>query len=98
MGTTQVDTATQILDAAERLVQERGVNGFSYAGGARGLRGTEAALRCHFPRGPGVTTAALHSHFPGKPELGEALIGRYARRFGEALAAVDARDIDAADK
>jgi TetR/AcrR family transcriptional regulator, transcriptional repressor for nem operon len=83
MGTTQVDTATQILDAAERLVQERGFNGFSYADVAREL---------------GVTKAALHYHFPGKAELGEALIERYARRFGEALAAVDARDIDAADK
>ena len=83
MGTTQVDTATQILDAAERLVQERGFNGFSYADVAREL---------------GVTKAALHYHFPGKAELGDALIERYARRFGEALVAVDARDIDAADK
>jgi TetR/AcrR family transcriptional repressor of nem operon len=83
MGTTQVDTATQILDAAERLVQERGFNGFSYADVAREL---------------GVTKAALHYHFPGKAELGDALIERYARRFGEALVAVDERDIDAADK
>jgi TetR/AcrR family transcriptional repressor of nem operon len=83
MGTTQVDTATQILDVAERLVQERGFNGFSYADVAKEL---------------GITKAALHYHFPGKAELGEALIERYARRFGEALVAVDARDIDAADK
>jgi len=83
MGTTQVDTATQILDVAERLVQERGFNGFSYADVAREL---------------GVTKAALHYHFSGKAELGEALIERYARRFGEALVAVDGRDIDAADK
>jgi TetR/AcrR family transcriptional regulator, transcriptional repressor for nem operon len=83
MGTTQVDTATQILDVAERLVQERGFNGFSYADVAREL---------------GVTKAALHYHFPGKAELGDALIERYARRFGEALVAVDARDIDASDK
>jgi TetR/AcrR family transcriptional repressor of nem operon len=45
-----------------------------------------------------ITKAALHYHFPGKAELGEALIERYARRFGEALVAVDARDIHAADK
>jgi TetR/AcrR family transcriptional repressor of nem operon len=83
MGTTQVDTATQILDAAERLVQERGFNGFSYADVAQEL---------------GVTKAALHYHFPGKAELGDALIERYAKRFGEALVSVDARDIDAADK
>jgi TetR/AcrR family transcriptional regulator, transcriptional repressor for nem operon len=83
MGTTQVDTATQILDVAERLVQERGFNGFSYADVAKELA---------------ITKAALHYHFPGKAELGEALIERYARRFGAALVAVDARDIDAADK
>jgi TetR/AcrR family transcriptional regulator, transcriptional repressor for nem operon len=83
MGTTQVDTATQILDVAERLVQERGFNGFSYADVAKEL---------------GITKAALHYHFPGKAELGEALIERYTKRFGEALVAVDARDTDAADK
>jgi TetR/AcrR family transcriptional regulator, transcriptional repressor for nem operon len=83
MGTTQVDTPTQILDVAERLVQERGFNGFSYADVAKEL---------------GVTKAALHYHFPGKAELGEALIERYARRFGEALVAVNERDIDPADK
>ena len=83
MGTTQVDTATQILDVAERLVQERGFNGFSYADVAKEL---------------GITKAALHYHFPGKAELGEALIERYARRFGKALVALDERDIDAPDK
>jgi TetR/AcrR family transcriptional repressor of nem operon len=83
MGTTEVDTATQILDVAERLVQERGFNGFSYADVAKEL---------------GITKAALHYHFPGKAELGEALVERYSRRFGEALVAVNARDIDAADK
>src|SRR4029450_413955 len=57
--------------------------GFSYADVAQEL---------------GVTKAALHYHFPGKAELGDALIERYAKRFGEALVSVDARDIDAADK
>jgi TetR/AcrR family transcriptional regulator, transcriptional repressor for nem operon len=79
MGSTQVDTATQVLDVAERLVQERGYNGFSYADVAREL---------------GVSTAALHYHFPGKAELGEALIERYATRFAAALAGLDDRDLD----
>jgi TetR/AcrR family transcriptional repressor of nem operon len=83
MGATQVDTATQILDAAERLVQERGFNGFSYADVAKEL---------------GVTKAALHYHYPGKAELGDALIERYARRFGEALLAVDEEETDAEAK
>jgi len=79
MGSTQVDTATQVLDVAERLVQERGYNGFSYADVAREL---------------GVSTAALHYHFPGKAELGEALIERYATRFAAALAGLDDRGLD----
>jgi len=67
-------TATQILDVAERLVQERGFNGFSYADVAREL---------------GVTKAALHYHFASKAELGDALIERYAERFLDALSEVD---------
>ena len=72
----RVDTATQILDVAERLVQVRGFNGFSYADVAAELK---------------ITKAALHYHFAGKAELGEALVARYAARFAEALAKVAAR-------
>jgi len=68
------DTATQILDVAERLVQIRGFNAFSYADVAGEL---------------GLTNAALHYHFPSKAELGEALIARYAIRFMGALAGID---------
>jgi TetR/AcrR family transcriptional repressor of nem operon len=68
-------TAGRILDVAERLVQSRGFNGFSYADVADEL---------------GVTKASLHYHFPGKAELGEALITRYASRFAEALRQIDA--------
>jgi TetR/AcrR family transcriptional repressor of nem operon len=77
------DTGAQILDAAERLVQERGFNGFSYADVAREL---------------GVTKAALHYHFSSKAELGDALIDRYAERFLAALAAVDEDGSDALAK
>jgi TetR/AcrR family transcriptional repressor of nem operon len=59
---------------AERLVQVRGFNGFSYADVAAELT---------------LTKASLHYHFPGKAELGEALIARYAERFAEALAAIN---------
>ena len=69
------DTATRILDVAERLVQVRGFNGFSYADVASEL---------------GITKASLHYHFAGKAELGEALIERYATRFADALDAIDA--------
>ena len=77
------DTAARILDSAERLVQSRGFNGFSYADVAAEL---------------GVTKASLHYHFPGKAELGEALIGRYAARFAEALEEIDAGGGDAPAK
>jgi TetR/AcrR family transcriptional repressor of nem operon len=67
-------TAARALDAAERLVQVRGFNAFSYADVSREL---------------GLTTAALHYHFAGKAELGEALLLRYRQRFNEALEAID---------
>jgi TetR/AcrR family transcriptional regulator, transcriptional repressor for nem operon len=78
--TSGVDTATLILDVAERLVQTRGFNGFSYADVASELQ---------------ITTAALHYHFAGKAELGEALITRYADRFSDALALIEERTDDA---
>ena len=73
-GRGDVDTATRILDVAERLAQMRGFNGFSYADIAAEVE---------------ITKAALHYHFATKADLGEALIGRYAARFGEALAAIN---------
>src|SRR6202142_427034 len=73
---TQVPAGTsqRILDVAERLVQDRGYNGFSYADIAGEL---------------GVTKASLHYHFATKAELGEALIERYSARFTEALERID---------
>ena len=70
-------TAERVLDIAERLVQVRGFNNFSYADIATEL---------------GVTKASLHYHFPGKAELGQALITRYSERFSEALDQID-RDL-----
>ena len=73
---TESGTDAAILDAAERLVQVRGFNGFSYADIAQELS---------------VTKASLHYHFPGKADLGQALIDRYAERFALALDAIEAR-------
>jgi TetR/AcrR family transcriptional regulator, transcriptional repressor for nem operon len=67
-------TAEKVLDSAERLVQTRGFNGFSYADIAAEL---------------GLTTASLHYHFPGKAELGLALLTRYGERFNAALDRID---------
>jgi len=77
------DTAVRILDSAERLVQSRGFNAFSYADIAAQL---------------GITKASLHYHFPGKAELGLAIIVRYAARFAEALKQIDAVGGDALAK
>jgi TetR/AcrR family transcriptional repressor of nem operon len=76
-------TASQILDVAERLVQERGFNGFSYGDVAGEL---------------GITRAALHYHFASKAELGDALIDRYARRFLDALENMGGEGREAPDK
>jgi TetR/AcrR family transcriptional repressor of nem operon len=76
-------TATRILDSAERLVQSRGFNGFSYADVAAEL---------------GITKASLHYHFAGKAELGQALVERYAGRFASALDEIDAAGGDAPAK
>jgi TetR/AcrR family transcriptional repressor of nem operon len=73
----QPRTAERILDIAERLVQLRGFNNFSYADIAGEL---------------GITKASLHYHFPGKAELGQALVERYSERFSSALDQID-RDI-----
>jgi TetR/AcrR family transcriptional repressor of nem operon len=72
-------TRSRILDVAERLVQTRGFNGFSYADIAEEL---------------GITKAALHYHFASKAALGQALIERYAARFAASLAAIDEREAD----
>jgi TetR/AcrR family transcriptional regulator, transcriptional repressor for nem operon len=71
---TRPDTSGKILDLAERLVQMRGFNGFSYADIAGSLK---------------MTKASLHYHFPAKAELGRRLIGRYEKNFLTALAEID---------
>ena len=70
-GPDDTGTAVRILDVAERLVQVRGFNGFSYADIAAELQ---------------ITKAALHYHFASKAALGEALIARYANHSMGALA------------
>ena len=82
-ASSEPGTRGRILDAAERLVQSRGFNGFSYADVASEL---------------GVTKAGLHYHFPSKAELGEALIARYTARFVAALGQIDADGLAPAAK
>jgi TetR/AcrR family transcriptional repressor of nem operon len=76
-------TAVRILDTAERLVQTRGFNGFSYADIATKLA---------------ITKASLHYHFPTKAALGRALIARYHEAFAGALAEIDAETEEPCEK
>ena len=76
-------TSQRILDVAERLVQTRGFNGFSYADIASALT---------------VTKASLHYHFPTKAALGKQLIERYEKTFLLALGEIDRSSADAREK
>jgi TetR/AcrR family transcriptional repressor of nem operon len=82
-STATADTAQRILDIAERLVQTRGFNGFSYADIASALT---------------LTKASLHYHFPTKAELGTRLIARYEAGFLAALDEIDRTTPDARDR
>ncbi len=77
--TTQVadSTAERILDIAQRLVQSRGFNGFSYADIAEEI---------------GIRKASIHHHFPGKEDLGRRLLERYQEAFQACLREIDGRE------
>jgi TetR/AcrR family transcriptional repressor of nem operon len=77
------DTPQRILDIAERLVQTRGYNGFSYADIAEAMH---------------VTKASLHYHFPAKSDLGKRLIERYESNFLAALARIEGQTDDVREK
>lgn len=70
-----METRDAILDSAQRLVQQRGYNGFSYADIADEV---------------GIRKASLHHHFPTKAELGLALVARYTTEFLAALDEIEA--------
>ncbi|MGH8252846.1 MAG: TetR/AcrR family transcriptional regulator [Steroidobacteraceae bacterium] len=68
-------TPDRILDVAQRLMQKRGYNGFSYADVAGEI---------------GISKASLHHHFSTKAALGAAIIERYAGQTRDALAGIAA--------
>jgi len=67
------ETAEQILDLAEGLIQTRGYSAFSYQDIADDL---------------GIRKASIHYHFPSKTDLGIAVVDRYIARFDTALAEI----------
>ncbi len=77
------NTVDRILDEAEKLVQVRGFNAFSYADISKAV---------------GIQKASLHHHFATKTDLGVALVARYRRVFGGALATIESREADAVEQ
>lgn len=65
-----MDTKDKILESAQRLIQQRGMNGFSYADIADEV---------------GVRKASLHHHFATKTDLVEHLLARYQQQLQEYL-------------
>lgn len=70
-----MDMREQILTSAQRLVQQRGFNGFSYADIADEV---------------GIRKASLHHHFPTKTDLGLALIDGYTAQLESGLHHINA--------
>ena len=68
------NTADKILDIAEKLVQVRGFNAFSYADISQVLK---------------IQKASLHHHFVTKSALGQALITRYRKNFQAELKLIE---------
>ena len=67
-------TRTQIMQHAQRLVQERGYNGFSY-------RDISALI--------GIKTSSIHYYFPQKEDLLLAVVQQYHARWQAAVHAID---------
>lgn len=78
-----METREQILASAQRLVQARGFNGFSYADISKEV---------------GIRKASLHHHFPTKTDLGVALINMYAAMLEGALLKIGASSASADKK
>lgn len=65
-----MDTRSLILETAQRLIQKRGFNGFSYADIAKEV---------------GIRKASLHYHFASKADLGSALLQQYTEQLNGLL-------------
>lgn len=62
------------MDAAQRMVQTRGYNAFSYADISAQV---------------GIRKASIHYHFPSKKDLGRELVARYRAAFRDKLDLID---------
>nr|WP_187364139.1 TetR/AcrR family transcriptional regulator [Massilia genomosp. 1] len=73
-------SAERVVDAAQRLIQQHGYNGFSYDDIAR-----EIAIK----------KPSIHHHFRTKADLVQTIVRRYADRFATLLRGIDASGEDA---
>ncbi len=73
----------RILTSAQRLVQQLGFNGFSYADIANEV---------------GIRKASLHHYFPTKTDLGLALIGAYTTLVNTELLRISESSLPADEK
>jgi TetR/AcrR family transcriptional repressor of nem operon len=73
----------KILTCAQRLVQQRGFNGFSYADIANEV---------------GIRKASLHHHFPTKADLGLSLIKVYSEQLDSVLISISGSSLPANEK
>lgn len=76
---SSMDSASQILEIAERRMRLAGYNAVSY-------RDIAAEM--------GIKSASLHYHFPKKEDLGAALVQRYTAAFKKGLADRTERQAD----
>lgn len=76
-------TAVRIMDAAQRMVQTRGFNAFSYADISAQV---------------GIKKASIHYYFPSKKDLGKELVARYRVVFRGKLDEIDRETDDSRRK
>lgn len=77
------DTKTQILNVAQGLIQERGVNGMSFKDISEII---------------GIRRASIHHHFETKEKLLEVLITRYSQQYGGTATEIVESDASAKQK
>ena len=77
------DIKARLLDAAQRLVQTCGHNGFSFRDLSREV---------------GIRTASIHYHFPTKTDLAVALVRRYREALGAAMADIAVKKTSLAER
>lgn len=73
-------SAERVVDAAQRLIQQYGYNGFSYDDIAREID---------------IKKPSIHHHFRTKADLVRTIVQRYADRFATLLQGIDATGEDA---